>query len=68
MKLLIISDLHANIDALHAIWERESDADVVLCVGDVVDWGFYPHETIAWLRERNAVVVYEYDGVVVTLP
>jgi predicted phosphodiesterase len=58
MKLLLISDLHANIDALNAIWERESDSDVVLCVGDVVDWGFYPHETIAWLKERNAVVVY----------
>ena len=58
MKLLLISDLHANVDALNAIWEKESDSDVVLCVGDVVDWGFYPHETIAWLRERNAVVVY----------
>ncbi len=58
MKLLIISDLHANIDALKAVWEKESDSDVVLCVGDVVDWGFYPHETIAWLRERDAVVVY----------
>ena len=58
MKLLLISDLHANIDALNAIWKKESDSDVVLCVGDVVDWGFYPHETIAWLKERNAVVVY----------
>ena len=58
MKLLVISDLHANIDALNAVWEKESDSDVVLCVGDVVDWGFYPHETIAWLKERNAVVVY----------
>jgi predicted phosphodiesterase len=58
MKLLLISDLHANIDALNAVWAKESDSDVVLCVGDVVDWGFYPHETIAWLKERNAVVVY----------
>ncbi len=58
MKILLISDLHANIDALNAVWEKESDADVVWCAGDVVDWGFYPHETIAWLRERNAVTIF----------
>lgn len=57
MKILVISDLHANIDALRAVWAREGDADVVLCAGDVVDWGFHPHETIAWLKEREAICI-----------
>ena len=57
MKILVISDLHANIDALNAVWEKESDADVVLCAGDVVDWGWNPHEVIAWLKERNAICI-----------
>ena len=39
MKVLIISDIHANMDALNAVWARESDADAILCAGDVVDWG-----------------------------
>ena len=57
MKILLISDLHANIDALNAVWAKEKSADVVLCVGDIVDWGWNPHETIAWLKERNAICI-----------
>ena len=58
MKMLVISDIHANVDSLHAVWERESDADVILCAGDITDWGFHPHEVIAWLREHNAICVH----------
>ncbi len=58
MKVLIISDIHANMDALNAVWARESDADAILCAGDLVDWGFHPHEVIAWLREHNAICVH----------
>jgi predicted phosphodiesterase len=57
MKILLISDLHANIDALNAVWAKEKEADVVLCVGDIVDWGWNPHEVIAWLKEKNAVCI-----------
>ena len=57
MKILLISDLHANIDALNAVWARENDADVVLCAGDIVDWGWNPHEVIAWLKEKNAICI-----------
>ncbi len=57
MKMLLISDIHANYDALSAVWNKEGGADFVACAGDVVDYGFHPHECIAWLRERGAVVV-----------
>ena len=57
MKLLVISDVHANIDALEAVWAQESDADAVLCAGDIVDWGWNPREAIAWMQARQAIVV-----------
>ncbi|MBR4868952.1 MAG: metallophosphoesterase family protein, partial [Clostridia bacterium] len=50
---LILSDCHANIDALHAVWEKEKDCDYILFLGDMVDFGFYPKETVRWFIERK---------------
>lgn len=58
MKVLIISDIHASIESLEAVWEKESDAQAILCAGDITDWGWNPHEVIAWLREHNAICVH----------
>lgn len=57
MKVLIISDIHSNIDALKAVWEAESDSDAVLCAGDLVDWGFYAHEVVQWFRQHHFLAV-----------
>jgi putative phosphoesterase len=54
MKLLVVSDIHANWPALHAIRE---DADAVVCLGDIVTYGPFPRECVAWIRERAAHVV-----------
>lgn len=48
MKLLIISDIHANWPALHAVLEAESDADEILCLGDLVDYGPEPLRCVEW--------------------
>ncbi len=56
MKILLISDIHANIDALHALDDAEKNYDAILCAGDFVDWGFFPHETIAWFSERASIL------------
>jgi len=53
MKLLILSDCHANVDALRAVWEREKDCDYLLFAGDMVDYGFYPKETVEWFMQRK---------------
>lgn len=52
MKILILSDCHANVDALNAVWEKESDCDVILFAGDMVDFGLNPKETVHWFMER----------------
>jgi putative phosphoesterase len=57
MKALVVSDIHSNIYALQAIWEREHDSDVLYCAGDLVDYGPFPCEVLAWMRDHNAVCV-----------
>lgn len=54
MRILVISDVHANFDALCRMPE---DFDHVLCLGDVVDYGPDPKLCIDWLREHDAVAV-----------
>ena len=57
MKILIISDIHGNIQALEAIWKVEKDSDIVYCPGDLVDYGPYPKEAIDWIREHGVICV-----------
>ncbi len=57
MKALIISDVHSNITALESVWEKEKDADVIICAGDLVDYGLHPREVIDWMIHYQAYVV-----------
>jgi predicted phosphodiesterase len=54
VKLLVVSDIHANWPALHAIQE---DADAVVCLGDIISYGPFPRECVAWVRERATHVI-----------
>lgn len=54
MKILIISDLHANFEALTAIRE---DYDELWVLGDLVDYGPEPAEVVDFIRARAALVV-----------
>jgi putative phosphoesterase len=48
MKILLISDIHGNWPALQAVLAAEPDADQILCLGDLVDYGPQPAECVAW--------------------
>ncbi|MCC5839667.1 MAG: metallophosphoesterase family protein [Opitutales bacterium] len=66
MKTLVISDIHANLIALETVWKRESDADLILCIGDIVDYGIYPVECVEWMMEKKALAVRgNHDDLVV---
>ena len=39
MKVLVVSDVHANIAALNTILEKEADYDILCCAGDYTDYG-----------------------------
>lgn len=50
MRVLIVSDIRGNIEALRAVAKTEPHVDHVLCLGDIVDYGPAPDETVAWVR------------------
>ena len=54
MKILILSDIHANAAALAAL---PQDYDYLLCAGDLVDYGPDPGPCIKFIRERAKLVV-----------
>jgi protein phosphatase len=54
MRYLILTDIHANIDALDAI---DESYDRLLVLGDLVDYGAAPEETVRWIKERNPIAV-----------
>ncbi len=59
MRLAIISDIHANIQALTKVLERcdREDIDEIVCLGDVVGYGGNPNECCELLREWCTVVL-----------
>ncbi|MBT9777998.1 metallophosphoesterase [Clostridium sp. MCC353] len=57
MKILVISDIHGNIDALETVWRREMDSDEIICAGDLTDYGVFPKEVIDWIRTHNVRTV-----------
>ncbi len=58
MRYLIVSDLHANWEALEAVLQRaEGQYDRALCCGDLVGYGADPNRVVDWVRANCAVVV-----------
>lgn len=52
MKVAIISDLHANYEALCAISNDLAQVDAVLCLGDLLGYYCQVNETMDWVREH----------------
>ena len=58
LRYLILSDLHANLEALTAVLESAVDGyDRILCLGDLVGYGADPNAVTGWVRANAAVVV-----------
>jgi predicted phosphodiesterase len=59
MTLAIISDVHANIEALQSVLADidEQRADAVVCLGDAIGYGPNPEEALCILRERGVVLL-----------
>ncbi len=55
VRYAIISDLHANLHATHAVLHAidEMDVDQVFCLGDVVGYNANPNECAQLMRERD---------------
>jgi hypothetical protein len=58
VRYLIVSDLHANWQALEAVvGEAAGRYDQALCCGDLVGYGAEPNLVVDWVRANCAVVV-----------
>jgi putative phosphoesterase len=54
MKIAIISDIHANLEALNAFQEKY---DELWVLGDLVNYGPNPVEAIEWVRKRASIII-----------
>jgi diadenosine tetraphosphatase ApaH/serine/threonine PP2A family protein phosphatase len=60
MRLVVLSDIHGNLEALHAVLQ---DAGVVapgaqlVCLGDIVGYGADPEEAVRTVRGRGVLSV-----------
>ena len=58
MRYLILSDLHANWEALEAVaTETAGKYDKAVCCGDLVGYAADPNAVVDWVRTNCAVVV-----------
>lgn len=57
MRVLVVSDIHGNIEALRTVVRAEPHVDHVLCLGDLVDYGPAPDETVSWVRANALATV-----------
>ena len=56
MRVLIISDIHANLTALDAVIHEVGEVDNVWCLGDIVGYGPDPNECVDRVRELPDLV------------
>jgi len=56
MRILVISDLHANWPALEAVLGAEP-FDRLVVVGDLVSYGPHPREVVVWVRDHATATV-----------
>jgi predicted phosphodiesterase len=58
VPFLILSDIHANIEALEAVLDdAQNRYDAILCLGDLVGYGADPNAVVDWARENVRSIV-----------
>ncbi len=58
MKYLILSDLHANQEALEAVLDdARGKYESIVCLGDLVDYGAEPNEIVEWTKRHVSAII-----------
>lgn len=57
MRYLVLADVHANLLALEAVLDRETDWDEVLFLGDAIGYGPHPDEVLEVLSTLHGTFV-----------
>jgi predicted phosphodiesterase len=64
VKLAIISDIHANLDALTVCldWIQKNNIDKTICLGDLVDYCAQPNECIELVKKHcDNIILGNHD-------
>jgi diadenosine tetraphosphatase ApaH/serine/threonine PP2A family protein phosphatase len=56
MRVLVLSDIHANLTALEAVLADAGPVDETWCLGDLIGYGPDPNEVVARLRQLPNLV------------
>jgi predicted phosphodiesterase len=70
MRILLISDIHANLPALEAVVKeaKKIGYDQIWCAGDIVGYYPWPNEVVNWVKENvHYCVMGNHDAVVAGL-
>lgn len=64
MKILLLSDIHANLLALNAVFDDAAKRgyDSVALLGDLINYGMRPNEVIARLRQESKPIICNIFG------
>lgn len=59
MRIAVVADLHANLEATRAVFNRVDALrpDMILCLGDLAGYNANPNEVIDLVREHEAEVL-----------
>ena len=59
MRIAIISDIHANLEALEAVSAtiRKQTIDTIVCLGDIVGYGASPNPCIELIRSHTPYIL-----------
>ncbi len=59
MRYAVVSDIHANLEALTSVFERidRCSVDAIVCLGDIVGYHANPNECIAMLDAAGALCI-----------
>lgn len=64
MKIVLFSDIHANLPALQAFFAdiEKKEIDAIYCLGDLVGYNIWANEVIEEIRKRNIpTIAGNYD-------
>lgn len=59
MKILLLSDIHANFPVIEAIEQHLSaySFDLIINCGDSLVYGPFPNETLEWLKKKKTISI-----------
>src|SRR5690606_16321001 len=64
MKIILFSDIHANLPALEAFFDdiERHQPDTIYCLGDLVGYNIWPNEVVNEIRKRRIpTIAGNYD-------